>query len=79
MFFEIWLGTIIRFTRFNKIIQIWQKFIYNYAIQKVCKQYPNIVDELVSNSDYPEIIKPGFFGKVDGKKIHDKYWTQLTP
>lgn len=52
----------------------YQKFIYNYAIQRECKKYPNIVDELIKDLDYPEFIKPGLFGNIDGMSIRNKYW-----
>lgn len=52
----------------------YQAFIYNLAIQKMCKKYPHITDELCSDLDRPELIKPGLFGKVDGMEIHNKYW-----
>lgn len=55
----------------------YQAFIYNLGIQLACKKYPNIIDELVSHLDGYELVKPGLFGKVCGKTIHDKYWEQL--
>ena len=62
-------------TRFYKLVHWYQGQIYNIAIQKCCRKYPHIIDELVQDSDYPEYIKPGIFGKVDGIEIHNKYWT----
>lgn len=54
---------------------VWyQEQVYNYAVQKMCKKYPKIVDELVSDLEYYDLIKPGIFGKVDGTVIHKKYW-----
>jgi len=52
----------------------YQSFIYNYAIQKMCKKYPHLVDELVSDLDGYKMVKPGIFGNIDGEKIHKKYW-----
>lgn len=68
------LGDIIRFLRLYKLIHWYQAQVYNYAIQQACKKYPNIVDELVSDLDGYELVKPGIFGKIDGVKIHKKYW-----
>ena len=55
----------------------YQRQIYNYAIQKMCKKYPHLVDELVRDLDQYEMVKPGIFGKIDGTVIHNKYWTTL--
>ena len=62
-----------KYTGLHRLGLQWQRFIYNYAIQKMCKQYPDIVDELVMDADWPEYIK----GAVDGKTIHDRYWTTV--
>lgn len=65
------------FTRYTGIhwLGFWyQRQIYNYAIQKMCKKYPNIVDELVCDLHAAVYVKPGIFGKIDGQKIRDKYW-----
>jgi hypothetical protein len=57
---------------------IWyQAQVYNYAIQKMCKKFPNIVDELVADLDGYEMVKPGIFGKVDGTVINKKYWRTM--
>lgn len=61
----LWLG--------NK----YQHLLYNYAFQKVCKKYPKIVDEIVADVDDAELIKPGLFGKIDGKIIRNKYWREV--
>ncbi len=60
-----------------KLVWWYQEQIYNYAVQKMCKKYPNIVDELVADLDGYKFIKPGIFGYVDGKAIHHKYWTTV--
>ncbi len=68
-----------KFTHYTGLhrLGIWyQAQIYNYALQTMCKKFPHITDELISDSDVPQFIKPGIFGKVDGQKIHDKYWTK---
>ena len=48
--------------------------MYNYAIQKMCKKYPHIIDELVSDLDGYRMVKPGLFGPIDGTVINKKYW-----
>lgn len=65
------------YTGIYKLVLSWQRFIYNYAIQRMCKKYPNIVDELVMDLSRYEYIKPSIFGKVDGTKIHNKYWRTI--
>lgn len=68
---------ITKYTGFYKLGIWYQSKVYNYAIQKMCKKYPHITDELVSSLDGYELVKPGIFGNVDGQKIHDKYWTKV--
>jgi hypothetical protein len=70
-----WLA---RYSGVMCLVHLYQSVIYNWAIQAECRRCPEITDELVSNIDWPEKIKPGFFGTVDGKKIHDKYWVTYT-
>lgn len=64
-------------TRLYKIVIWYQAIVYNYAIQKACKKYPNIVDELVSDLDWYQAVKPGIFGKVDGTEIHNRHWIKV--
>lgn len=67
------------FTKYTGLqrLGVWyQRQVYNYAIQRACKKYPNIIDELVRDSEVPEFITPGVFGPVDGMTIHNKYWTR---
>ncbi len=71
---DIKLGRVVQFLRLYVPIQWYQAQVYNYTIQTVCKKYPNIIDELVSDLDGYELVKPGIFGKVDGIVIHKKYW-----
>ncbi len=64
-----------RYSGIQWLVIRYQFFIYNLGIQIACKKYPHLVDELVSHLDYAEkLVKPGLFGKVCGKTIHDKYW-----
>jgi len=68
------LKPITKYTGLHRL-GLWYQFqVYNYAIQKMCKKYPEIIDELVSSLNGYELVKPGIFGKVCGKTIHDKYW-----
>jgi hypothetical protein len=64
-----------KYTGLHKLGLWYQKQVYNFAIQRMCKIYPEITDELVSSLDGIEFVKPGIFGNVCGKTIHDKYWT----
>lgn len=66
-----------KYTGLHKLGLWYQKQVYNYAIQKMCKKYPEITDELVSSLDGVDFVKPGIFGKVCGKTIHDKYWRKV--
>jgi len=77
MHIDIFFGKIVCFLSIQRLFNRWQGLVYNYAIQKACTKYPDIVDELVSDSDHSELIKPGLFGKIDGQEIHDKYWTSI--
>lgn len=76
---EIFLGQyIIKPLKISKLVQFYQIIIYNYAIQQACKKYPEIVDEIVADLDGYELVRPGIFGNIDGKKIHDKYWVTVS-
>lgn len=68
------LGNIVRFLRLHRLIQLYQRIVYNYAVQQACKRWPNVIDEIVSDLDGYEWVKPGIFGPIDGAKIHFKYW-----
>lgn len=61
----------------TQAVQHHQRHIYNKVFQKACKMYPDIIDELVCEIDGYEMIVPGGWGSVDGKKIHDKYWKKV--
>lgn len=71
------LEPFIKFIKLDKLVYWWQRQVYNYAIQKMCKKYPNIIDELVCDLDGYQFIKPGIFGKINGKEINDKYWKTI--
>ena len=71
------IKVITKYTGINWLVVKYQKLIYNMTFQKACKKYPNVIDELISDIDCYELIKPGLFGKINGKEIHDKYWTTI--
>lgn len=64
-----------KLTGIRWLFRQWQYIVYNYAIQKMCKRFPHITDELVSNLEGYALVKPGIFGKVSGKEIEKKYWS----
>jgi hypothetical protein len=66
-----------KYTGLHRLGLWYQSQVYNYAIQKVCKKYPQIINEMVADLDGYKYVKPGIFGNVDGTKIHNKYWKQL--
>lgn len=62
------------YTGIGYLFYRWQCLVYNYAVQKMCKKYPEITDEIVADLDGYELVKPGIFGPVCGTTIHKKYW-----
>lgn len=68
---------VFRYLGLGRLIRWYQSQVYNIVIQIACRRWPDIIDELVADSDMAGAIRPGLFGKVDGKAIHDKYWTKL--
>jgi len=65
----------------TKVVILGNKFqlwLYNHKVQKVLKEHPNIVHELVSENTLYNAIKPTRKGYVDGKRIFDLYWTNPT-
>lgn len=65
---------ITKYSGLHRLGLLYQSFIYNYAVQKACKLYPDIVDELVADLDGYRMVKPGLFGNINGQTIHDKHW-----
>lgn len=61
----------------TKIVNNWQARMLNKAFQITCKEYPDVVDELIVDVDCYELIKPCKWGDVDGEVIHKKYWKKL--
>jgi hypothetical protein len=66
-----------KYTGLCRLGQWYQSQVYNYAIQKMCKKYPDIIDELVSDLEGYRMVRPGIFGAVDGTVIHKKYWRSI--
>lgn len=74
MRWELALGRVVRAVRLDRAVRWWQGRVYNWALQRACRRYPSVVDELVSDADFPDLIR----GRVDGRTIHDKYWVRLS-
>ena len=60
-----------------KLVNKWQARMLNKAAQVTCKEYPEVVDELLSDICFYKCIKPCKWGNIDGQAIHDKYWKTL--
>lgn len=58
-----------------KLVHKYQAYHFNKIFQITCKKYPDIIDELISEIDGYEMIKPCKWGNVDGIEIHNEYWT----
>lgn len=67
----------VRNTRFYKRFCERRKEAYNKVFQLACKKWPDIKDELISDIDGWEWIKPCKWGDVDGEDIHKKYWKTI--
>jgi len=68
------------FTKHTRLLNIgrwWQRQVYNYAVQKMCKAHPDIIDEIVADLEAYRMVRPGIFGPIDGTVIHNKHWTKL--
>lgn len=60
-----------------KLVNKWQAKQLNKAAQLTCKEYPDVIDELLSDICFYECIKPCKWGNIDGVKIHNKYWKKI--
>ena len=60
-----------------KLVHKWQASRINKAFQVTCKEFPELIDELICDIDCYELIKPCKWGDVDGTKIHNKYWKTI--
>ena len=61
-------------TKFYKRYCNKRKEAYNKVFQLACKKWPHLVDELISDIDGWEWVKPCRWGDTDGTEIHRKYW-----
>lgn len=79
----VWLK--VGLSNFNRMIGLvnlvnkWQARMLNKAVQITCKEYPDVIDELLVCADCYKMVKPCKWGNVDGELIHIKYWTPLNP
>lgn len=58
----------------EKGVSNYRIFVYNMSIQRACKKWPHLVNELVAEIDYPELVTPGIFGDVCGEDVQNEYW-----
>ena len=72
-----WFARILIKIGFVKFINKKQVEYVNREMQKIYLEYPEIVNEFISDVDFYEWIKPCKQGIVDGSFIHDKYWETL--
>lgn len=61
----------------TKLVWKWQAKMVNKAFQITCKEYPDVVDELIVDTECYSMIKPCKWGDIDGEEIHKKYWRTL--
>lgn len=61
----------------TKLVQKWQASQYNKAYQLACKQWSNVIDELICDVEGYMMIKPCKWGNIDGEEIHKKYWKSV--
>ena len=72
-YYNVDLGVTDRLTKWTGLQWLVHKVqakFYNYGIQKACRLYPNVVDELCQDLARPELVR----GEVDGMSIYRKYW-----
>ena len=65
------LSPLVRYSGLAWIVRKVQLYRYNAILQTACKRYPNVVEELIVDSEVPEAIKPGIWGRVDGQRIQE--------
>lgn len=63
--------------KWGRILVPFKKVRYNMIMQRAFAMHPDIVYELCCDIDMYELVKPGIFGRVDGKKVHSKYWRTI--
>lgn len=60
-----------------KLVHKWQASRINKAFQVTCKEFPELIDELICDVDCYKMIVPCKYGTVDGTAIHNKYWKTI--
>lgn len=71
LYFKLDWYVIKPFTKWTGLhrLGLWYQYqVYNYGVQQTCKKYPNVIDEIVCGLERRDLIKPGIFGKIDGRK-----------
>jgi len=71
---KVGLSDFNRLIGLTKLVNKWQARMLNKAAQITCKEYPEVVDELLMDVCFYKCIKPCKWGSVDGEEIHKKYW-----
>lgn len=71
-----WVGiaTFHKIIGLKKLVNKWQERQLNKAFQVTCREFPDVVEELVCDVECYKVIKPCKWGNVDGEAIHKKYW-----
>lgn len=64
-------------TRLFKMVRQHQIDMLNKTFQRACLKWPNVVDELICDTDCYFLIKPCEWGNIDGDVIHNKYWKKV--
>lgn len=67
-------ANLMKFSGLLYILRYLQRKWINYVFQKILKKYPQLILELVADTDVYPHIRPGFFGPVDGELIHRLVW-----
>lgn len=75
--YKVGLANFNRWIGLTNLVNKWQANMVNKAFQVTCREYPDVVDELVSDTDCYEMIKPCKWGDIDGVEIHRKYWKSV--
>lgn len=71
---KVGLADFNRLIGLTKLVNKWQARMINKAVQITCKEYPNVVGELLMDVCFYPCVKPCKWGNIDGEEIHKKYW-----
>lgn len=72
--YKVGLANFNRAIKLVKLVNKWQAKMLNKAAQITCKEYPDVVGELLMDVCFYKCIKPCKWGNINGQKIHEKYW-----